>query len=147
VNITNDEWFGARAAPPVDQGDPSMQRDLTRTTLAVLFIGMLIAASLLILRPFLAATIWATMIVVATWPVLLALEKNPSIAVQRLAPPIGRTQESVERAAFENMLAEAALSTKRRLQILEVRGASADHPTSVTCEETDYLKCYIGRVF
>ena len=53
----------------------------------------------------------------------------------------------VERAMFENMLAEAARSAKRRLQFLEVRGASADHPTSVTCEETDYLKCYISRVY
>jgi 23S rRNA (cytosine1962-C5)-methyltransferase len=53
----------------------------------------------------------------------------------------------VERAMFENMLAEAALSARRRLQILEVRGASADHPTSVACAETDYLKCYIGRVY
>ncbi len=53
----------------------------------------------------------------------------------------------VERTAFENMLAEAALSAKRRFQILEVRGASADHPTSSACPETNYLKCYIGRVF
>ncbi|MGE5193667.1 MAG: class I SAM-dependent rRNA methyltransferase [Deltaproteobacteria bacterium] len=52
----------------------------------------------------------------------------------------------VEREMFENMLAEAALSAKRRLQILEARGAAADHPTSVTCRETDYLKCCIGRV-
>ena len=41
-------------------------RDLTRTTLAVLFIGVLIAASFWVLRPFLPALIWATMIVVAT---------------------------------------------------------------------------------
>jgi 23S rRNA (cytosine1962-C5)-methyltransferase len=53
----------------------------------------------------------------------------------------------VERAMFDNMLAEAALSAKRSLQILEVRGAAADHPTAVTCAETDYLKCYIGRVY
>ncbi len=51
----------------------------------------------------------------------------------------------VEREMFENMLSEAALSAKRRLQILEVRRAAADHPTSVACEETDYLKCYISR--
>lgn len=51
----------------------------------------------------------------------------------------------VEREMFENMLAEAALSAKRRLQILEVRRAAPDHPTSVACEETDYLKCYIAR--
>jgi 23S rRNA (cytosine1962-C5)-methyltransferase len=53
----------------------------------------------------------------------------------------------VERVMFENMLADAARSAKRRLQFLEVRGAAADHPTSVTCAETDYLKCYIGRVY
>lgn len=53
----------------------------------------------------------------------------------------------VERQMFEDMLADAARSARRRLQILEVRGASADHPTSVACKETDYLKCYIGRVY
>ncbi len=53
----------------------------------------------------------------------------------------------VERQMFEDMLADAARSAKRRMQILEVRGASADHPTSVACKETDYLKCYIGRVY
>jgi predicted PurR-regulated permease PerM len=49
-------------------------RDVTRTTLAVLFIGMFIAVSLWILSPFLIAIIWATMIVVATWPVLLGIQ-------------------------------------------------------------------------
>jgi len=49
-------------------------RDLVRTTLGVLFIGALIMASFWILRPFVAATIWATMLVVATWPVLLWFE-------------------------------------------------------------------------
>jgi predicted PurR-regulated permease PerM len=50
------------------------QRDLTRTLLGAIFLGALIVASLWILRPFVAATIWATMIVVATWPVLLRLQ-------------------------------------------------------------------------
>ncbi len=52
----------------------------------------------------------------------------------------------VDRTMFEDMLADAARSANRRVQILEARGASADHPTSVTCKETDYLKCYIARV-
>ncbi len=52
----------------------SSTQDITRTTLAVLCIGILIAASFWILRPFLAAFIWATMIVVATWPLLLILQ-------------------------------------------------------------------------
>ena len=46
------------------------QRDLTRTTLGVLFIGLLIVGSLWVLRPFIAPTIWAVMIVVSTWPML-----------------------------------------------------------------------------
>ena len=51
-----------------------LSQDITRTTLQVLFIGMLIAAGLWILSPFLTSIIWATMIVVTTWPVLLALQ-------------------------------------------------------------------------
>jgi predicted PurR-regulated permease PerM len=49
-------------------------RDLARTVLAVLFIGGLILASFWILRPFLAAIIWSTMIVVSTWPIMIALQ-------------------------------------------------------------------------
>jgi len=52
------------------------QRDLTRTTLGVLFIGGLIAASFWILRPFLAALVWATMVVVATWPLMLRTQAS-----------------------------------------------------------------------
>jgi len=51
-----------------------IQRDLTRTTLAILCILLLTAASFWVLRPFLAATVWAIMIVVATWPLLRSLE-------------------------------------------------------------------------
>lgn len=50
--------------------------DLTRAVLAVLSIGALLAASLWILRPFLAPLIWATMIVVATWPVMVACQRR-----------------------------------------------------------------------
>jgi len=50
------------------------QRELTGTLLGAIFLGALIVASFWILRPFLAATIWATMIVVATWPLMLWLQ-------------------------------------------------------------------------
>jgi predicted PurR-regulated permease PerM len=49
-------------------------RDVARTTLAVLFIGMLIAGSFWVLRPFLLAVAWAAMIVIATWPLMLATQ-------------------------------------------------------------------------
>ncbi|HSB44252.1 MAG TPA: AI-2E family transporter YdiK [Nitrospira sp.] len=51
------------------------QFELTRDTLAVVFLFALIAASVWILLPFLGAMVWATMIVVSTWPVLLTLQR------------------------------------------------------------------------
>jgi predicted PurR-regulated permease PerM len=51
------------------------RQDLTHTTLAVLFIGGLIAAAFWILRPFLGALIWAAMIVVATWPLMHRVQR------------------------------------------------------------------------
>ena len=49
---------------------PAPRPDLARTTLAVLFIGGLLLASFWVLRPFVGPAIWATMIVVATWPAM-----------------------------------------------------------------------------
>ena len=51
-------------------------RDLVRITLAVLVIGLLILACLWVLEPFLAAIVWATMVVVATWPMMLAIQRR-----------------------------------------------------------------------
>lgn len=51
-----------------------IRRDLARNTLAILCILGLIGLSLWVLRPFLAATVWATMIVVSTWPLFKSLE-------------------------------------------------------------------------
>ena len=48
--------------------------DLTRTTLAVLFIGILIAACFWVVRPFLSSLLWAAMVVIATWPFFLKLQ-------------------------------------------------------------------------
>ena len=51
------------------------QFDLTRDTLAVVFLFALIAASVWILWAFLGAVVWATMIVVATWPFMRRLQR------------------------------------------------------------------------
>jgi predicted PurR-regulated permease PerM len=50
------------------------RNDLTRVTLGVIFIGGLALASFWILAPFLPAFVWATMIVVSTWPMLRGAE-------------------------------------------------------------------------
>jgi len=55
--------------------NPQAPYDLTRITLIVLIIGVLIAGSLWTLLPFLSALIWATTIVVATWPLLLRVQR------------------------------------------------------------------------
>src|SRR5262245_57267381 len=60
------------------QGDPRMigpAFDLTRVTLAALFIAGLIFATVWILQPFLPALVWATTIVVATWPLMRDLQR------------------------------------------------------------------------
>jgi predicted PurR-regulated permease PerM len=68
-----------------------IRHDLTRSTLAILSILGLIALSIWVLLPFLPATVWATMIVVATWPLLKQLESRlgnrrlPAVALMTLA--------------------------------------------------------------
>jgi predicted PurR-regulated permease PerM len=53
---------------------PTTPQDLTRSSLSVLFMVGLIAASFWILRPFIPALLWATMIVVAAWPLMVQIE-------------------------------------------------------------------------
>jgi predicted PurR-regulated permease PerM len=53
---------------------PPARNDIARTTIAVLSITSLLAASLWVLRPFIPALLWATMIVDSTWPVMLAVQ-------------------------------------------------------------------------
>jgi predicted PurR-regulated permease PerM len=54
---------------------PEPRRDLTGIVLGVATVLGLAVASLWTLRPFLGAIIWATMIVIATWPLLLKAQK------------------------------------------------------------------------
>ncbi|MEO5732467.1 MAG: AI-2E family transporter YdiK [Rubrivivax sp.] len=67
--------------PPEVGTDPNLPpphsppvADLARITFGVLFIGMLLGASMWILRPFLGPTVWATMLVVSTWPLMKRLQ-------------------------------------------------------------------------
>ncbi|PTR07408.1 putative PurR-regulated permease PerM [Nitrosospira sp. Nsp5] len=65
--------------------------DLTSNLLSVLVISLLIAGSLWVMEPFLPAAIWATMIVVATWPIMIMVQRRlggrrgPAVAVMVLA--------------------------------------------------------------
>ncbi|MEM6687848.1 MAG: class I SAM-dependent rRNA methyltransferase [Planctomycetota bacterium] len=50
----------------------------------------------------------------------------------------------VSRSDFLNMLLDAARRNHRDLVILENRGPAADHPFSICCPESNYLKCVIA---
>ncbi|HWU44204.1 MAG TPA: AI-2E family transporter YdiK [Bdellovibrio sp.] len=52
------------------------QTGLARTLLASLFIGLMVGGCLWVLKPFLPALVWATMIVVATWPLYKKMQKK-----------------------------------------------------------------------
>lgn len=69
---------------------PPLRNNLPQLTLGVAFIVILGAASLWLLSPFLLALVWATMIVIATWPILSALQgrlggrRGPAAALMTL---------------------------------------------------------------
>ena len=69
----------------------TVRQDLSRTTLAVMCLLLLISTTLWILRPFLTAGIWATMVVVSTWPLLKSVQaglgnrRAPAVALMTLA--------------------------------------------------------------
>lgn len=52
----------------------------------------------------------------------------------------------VNEERFEAMLDSAAADAKRRVQIVEKRGAGKDHPVLLSLRETRYLKCFVLRV-
>jgi len=54
--------------------DTMQAQGMTRTVLALLFMALLAAASFWVLHLFLGAMIWAAMIVVSTWPLMLGVQ-------------------------------------------------------------------------
>ena len=74
VARTHSRRAGALPSSEMNQINRPAARDITRITLGVVFIGLMITASLWVLWPFVGATVWATMIVVATWPIMTGLQ-------------------------------------------------------------------------
>jgi 23S rRNA (cytosine1962-C5)-methyltransferase len=52
----------------------------------------------------------------------------------------------VGREEFVGVVGAAASDARRRVQVLETRGAAPDHPEVLTLPETVYLKCLVCRV-
>jgi predicted PurR-regulated permease PerM len=59
----------------MSEASPRRPGDLTRTFLQLLALGALLVTSLWIMRPFLIAGLWAAMIAVATWPLLIQAQR------------------------------------------------------------------------
>lgn len=47
---------------------------------------------------------------------------------------------------LEDLLSQLAVEERREVQVLERRGQAPDHPVSVGCLESNYLKCLVSRV-
>jgi predicted PurR-regulated permease PerM len=86
---------------------PPANRDLPRIIFGTLLILLLGVGSLWILKPFLLALIWATMIVAATWPMLAVVER---------------------RLGGRRMLAQLGSFTKRRHLVAKPRLALLHRP-------------------
>jgi 23S rRNA (cytosine1962-C5)-methyltransferase len=52
----------------------------------------------------------------------------------------------VSRADFLHMLADVGRRRRRDMIVMENRGPAPDHPVSIACPESDYLKCVIAQV-
>ncbi|MGB1926419.1 MAG: class I SAM-dependent rRNA methyltransferase [Rubripirellula sp.] len=81
---------------------------------------------------------------------LRAYAKLNSLAVDLLTPggilATCSCSGRVSRSDFLNMLMDVAKRKRRDLILLENRGPSPDHPVSISCPESDYLKCVILQV-
>jgi predicted PurR-regulated permease PerM len=81
----------ARPPTPGLPSVPEPRTDLPGATLGVLCIAGLILAAFWVLKPFIGAAIWAAMIVVATWPLLMRVQERlwnrraAAVAVMSLA--------------------------------------------------------------
>jgi 23S rRNA (cytosine1962-C5)-methyltransferase len=77
--------------------------------------------------------------------------KEINLRALRLLPPGGilvtcSCSHHLSEATFLELIAQAALDSKRTLRVLERRTQSQDHPILLTVPETHYLKCLILEV-
>lgn len=66
---------GRPAAPPSAVQLSRSAPELTRSVLAIIFLIAMIGGSLWVMQPFIPALIWATTIVIATWPLMIAAQR------------------------------------------------------------------------
>jgi 23S rRNA (cytosine1962-C5)-methyltransferase len=77
--------------------------------------------------------------------------KEINLRAMRLLNPGGLLVSSscshhISPEMFQDVVADAAGDTRKRVRQLEYRGASPDHPVLPSAPETDYLKCLFAEV-
>ena len=55
--------------------NPNQPRDIPQVLLSVLFLSLIIISCLWVVQPFILSFAWAGTVVIATWPVLLRLQR------------------------------------------------------------------------
>lgn len=73
--FTSRQRSGAKTKVKVFMVNVRQPRDIAQVLLSVLFLAIMIMACLWIVQPFILGFAWAGTIVIATWPVLLKLQK------------------------------------------------------------------------
>ena len=140
-------------------------RDLTRATLSVGAIGALIVSTAWIVRPFVSAFLWATMIVISTWPVLLGLQARlrgkrgmavfimTVVLLLVLLVPLGfavgaLVGNSDRIAAWVSSLDEVVAATPACVAVRHSAGGRQDHSRVDTprCPRSGRLRCPGGAL-
>ena len=78
-------------------------------------------------------------------PILLHSQQGAVLTLTLNRPDAGNALSTAMIAALQSALDSAAADAKRRVQIVEKRGASRDHPVLLGLRETRYLKCFVLR--
>lgn len=100
-----------------------MRADLTRTAFAVLAMALLVGGSLWVLRPFIGPGIWAAMLVVASWPLMLRLQRL--VGGRRWVAVLGMTLALVLLFVVPLLLAIGTIALNVEVIAGWIRGVSA----------------------
>lgn len=78
--------------------------------------------------------------------------KEINLRAMRLLKPGGvlvtsSCSQHLSQEEFANVLSEAGRDTRRALQVFGILGQPADHPVLLAMPETNYLKCFLLRVY
>ncbi|VTO24216.1 membrane protein [Klebsiella variicola] len=75
MDLRGRQLFGATGKVKFLYDKPPSARDIPQILLSVLFLALIIISCLWVVQPFILSFAWAGTVVIATWPVLLRLQR------------------------------------------------------------------------